>query len=179
MDALQPYVLPLKGLGNGNHEFQFVVDDDFFAAIADSPIQKAKVDLVVELDKRPNLLVFDFRFDGWVEEQCDRCLASIQLPVSGTNQLLVKYGEAEDSTEDEDVVYIPIETSAWSLAQFAYEYIVLGIPLIKVYDCESEQNPPCDDEMLDYLEQKEEAKEEENTNNPLRDALKNWKQKED
>ncbi len=175
MDALQPYVLPLKGLGNGNHDFQFVIDDDFFAAFPESPIQKAKVDLTVELDKRPNLLVFDFRLKGWIEEQCDRCLAPIQLPIEGMNQLLVKYGDPEDQTEDEDVVYIPFETSSWSLAQFAYEFIVLRIPMIKVYDCDDEQDPPCDLDMLDYLDQEEET-EEENTNNPLRDALKNWKQ---
>ena len=177
MDALQPYVLPLKGLGDGNHKFEFVVADDFFAAFPESPIQKADVQLAVELDKRPSLLVFNFHFTGWVEEQCDRCLAPIQLPVSGANQLLVKYGEPDEEAEDEDVVYIPMETSSWSLAQFAYEYILLGIPMIKTFDCEAEENPPCDEEMLDYLQQEDEV-EEENTNNPFRDALKNWKQGE-
>lgn len=177
MEALQPYILPLKGLGHGNHQFSFKLNADFFAAFPDSPIQKADVQLAVELDKRPNLLVFDFRFNGWVQEQCDRCLVSIQLPIEGDNQLLVKFGEPEDDAEDEDVVYIPVDTSSWSLAQFAYEYVVLAVPMIKVYDCQAESNPPCDQEMLDVLDQKREA--EEDTNNPFGEALKNWKQTED
>ena len=176
MDALQPYILPLKGLGNGNHHFTFTIDEDFLAAFPESPVQHAEVQMEVKLDKRPNLLVFDFSFKGWVKEQCDRCLVAIQLPISGEEQLLVKFGEPDEDGEDEDVVYIPIETSTWSLAQFAYEYVVLSIPMIKVYDCESEADPPCDEDMLSYLNR--EDKEEENTNNPLRDALKNWKKGE-
>lgn len=174
MDALQPYILPLKGLGAGNHTFTFEVDNDFFAAFPDSPVDKAEVQLELALDKRPNLLVLDFSFRGWVGEKCDRCLAQIQLPVEGENQLLVKFGEPEEENEDEDVVYIPVETSAWSVAQFAYEYILLGIPMIKM--CEEADDTYCDKEMLSYLENKESV--DENTHNPLRDALKNWNQDE-
>ena len=175
MDALQPYILPLKGLGAGNHTFTFVVDNDFFAAFPDSPVEKAAVQLELALDKRPNLLVLDFSFSGWVEEKCDRCLAQIQLPVEGENQLLVKFGEAEEDNDDEDVVYIPAETSVWSVAQFAYEYILLGVPMIKM--CEDRStSTDCDEEMLSYLENKN--SEDEQAHNPLRDALKNWKQGE-
>ncbi|MEL6658686.1 MAG: DUF177 domain-containing protein [Bacteroidota bacterium] len=171
MDTLQPYILPLKGLGTGSHQFTFAVDSDFFAAFPDSPVQQAEVQLTLDLDKRPNLLVLDFSYNGWVEEKCDRCLTQIQLSVEGANQLLVKFGEPEEENEDEDVVYIPAETAVWSVAQFAYEYILLGIPMIKA--CE-EVSDTCDQEMLSILEGNDNSEEE--RHNPLRDALKNWKQ---
>ena len=173
MDTLQPYILPLKGLGTGYHQITFAVDNEFFAAFPDSPVQQAQVELSLELDKRPNLLVLDFSYSGWVAEKCDRCLAQIQLPIEGANQLLVKFGEEEENNEDEDVVYIPVETAVWSVAQFAYEYILLGIPMIK--SCE-DANTTCEEELLSYLEGNESGGEE--SHNPLRDALKNWKQPE-
>lgn len=174
MDSLQPYILPLKGLGDGVHEFSYAIDSDFFGAFPDSPVENAEVAMRVTMDKRPRLLVFDFSFTGWIEATCDRCLVPIQLPVSGENRLLVKYGEVENTAEEEDVVYIPLETSNWSIAQYAYEYILLSMPLIKVYACEEEKNPPCDFETLDRLKGTANEEAEENESNPFRDALKDW-----
>ena len=64
----------------------------------------------------------------------------------------------------------------WSLAQYAYEYMVLSIPMIKVYACETEAEPPCDEAMLDYLDRAEPT--EDHTDHPLRDAFKGWKQED-
>ena len=44
------------------------------------------------------------------------------------------------------------------------------MPMIKVYDCQKDIPPPCDLEMLNYLEQQEP---ETNENNPFKEALKN------
>lgn len=179
MDSLQPYILPLKGLGDDVHEFSFAIDSDFFRSFPDAPVENAEIALRVTLDKRPRLMVLNFSFTGWVEATCDRCLVSIQLPVGDENQLLVKYGESESTSEEEDVVYIPVETSNWSIAQYAYEYVLLAMPLIKVYACEEESNPPCDFETLDRLEETESKEAEENESNPFRDALKDWNKDSD
>lgn len=178
MDARVPYTLPIKGLGDGMHQFRYEVDADFFATFVESPVQDTTVDLVVQLDKRPSLLVLEFDFSGTIGTDCDRCLAPIQLPVQGQHRLLVKYGEAEDAPDDEDVVYIPHETSQWNIAQFVYEYILLAQPLIKVYDCQVKQPYPCDLNTLERLTDNEEESEatESETDNPIWDALKDWKQ---
>lgn len=174
MDSLQPYILPLKGLGDGLHEFEFLIDGDFFRSFPDCPVEEGNVKLHVTMEKQPRLMVFDFSFTGWIKAICDRCLAPIDLPVNGQNQLLVKLGEAEDAVDEDDVVYIPIETSTWSLAQYAYEYVLLALPLIKAYACEEDENPPCDFETLDRLEDTENDEAEENRSNPFRDAFKDW-----
>ena len=173
-DSLQPYLLPLKGLGDGAHEFTYQVDGDFFRAFPDAPVEESDVAMRVALDKRPNLLVLDFSFTGWVSATCDRCLVPIQLPIDGENRLLVKYGEGDDNGE-EDVVYIAPETSKWSIAQYVYEYVLLALPLIKAYACEEEADPPCDFETLDRLrDDAETTHEDEDRANPFRDALKDW-----
>jgi uncharacterized metal-binding protein YceD (DUF177 family) len=176
MDARVPYTLPIKGLQDGTHTFDYEVDAAFFATFTDSPVQEAAITLAVRLDKRPSLLVLDFDFVGTIGTPCDRCLADIHLPVAGNNRLLVKYGEDSDEGDDEDVVYIARDTSQWNIAQFVYEYILLAVPLIKTYDCAADDPQPCDLETLERLEA-DAADEAPETpeDNPIWDALKDWK----
>ena len=62
------------------------------------------------------------------------------------------------------------------MAQFAYEYIVLAVPMVRVYDCELENPPVCDFEMLDFLKKQQEADDAgESSDNPAWKELKNWK----
>lgn len=169
-----PYILPLRGLSDGHHHFNYDVNDQFFQPFEGSPIQKAIIEMNVKLDKSPTLLVFDFIFSGTIQSTCDRCLTPIHLPVDGEYQLLVKYGE-EEVESDQDVIYIPQDTGEWNIAQFVYEYILLAMPLIKVYDCENDDNPPCDFDLLDRLDETIPIEEEQPKTNPFKDALKNWK----
>jgi len=173
MDPHLPYVLPLKGLKDHHHQFVFDVDGAFFQAFEDSPISDASVKMTVELDKKPSLLVLDFSFSGVTENTCDRCLVPIQLPVKGVNQLIVKYGEI-NKNEDEDVVYIPHEASSWSIAQYVYEYIILALPMIKVYDCENDDPLPCDLELLERLNTTNNNEDSSPSVNPFGEALKDW-----
>lgn len=173
MDPHIPYILPLKGLGEGLHQFSYHIEDAFFKAFEDNPIQSADIKMELSLDKKASLLVLDFSFAGSIQESCDRCLAPIQLPVAGENRLLVKYGEQEED-EEEDVAYIPYDTGKWNIAQFVYEYILIAVPLIKVYNCEDDDPLPCDEDMLDKLDATNSVSEDEPVSNPFKDALKDW-----
>jgi uncharacterized protein len=177
MNGLLPFSLPVKGLRNGVHTYKLEVDDDFFAEFPESPVSKGKIDLDLQLDKRPNLLVLQFNFSGTVRTECDRCLAEIDLPLADQQQLLVKFSESEGS-DDPEVIYLHPETSEFNVGPFAYEYIILSMPLIKTYDCQSAANPPCNKEMLGLLQQQAEipnTEEVEDSDNPLWEGLKKWK----
>lgn len=178
MDSLLPFLLPVKGLGDGPHEFRWTLDDQFFQAFEDSPLEQAQIELILELDKRPDLLVFEFSFAGYVVTECDRCLAPIQLPMTGQNRLVVKYSREDKESDDADVIYIHPETDKLNIAPFAYEYALLALPIIKVYDCEAEEEPPCDEEMLKYLDAQENGESDAPADNPFRDALKDWNKSE-
>ncbi len=174
MSVLKAYTIPLLGLKVGIHEYDFEVDSNFFAALEDSPIQEGNFKVKLYLDKRPDeMLVLIFSFQGKISTDCDRCLAEIQLPVEGEEQLVVKY--ADEPREEAEVIYLAKEAAELNVARFIYEYIVLSTPIIKVYDCQEEDPIPCDEEMLDKLDAINEAPEQaddESEGGSIWDALK-------
>ena len=101
MNTLAPYSIPIQGLKVGVHHFQFLIDRDFFALFEGSPIEEGTVKFEVDFDKRPDMLLIDFTFEGSVGAECDRCTAMIDLPLKDQRQLIVKYGKAEGEEEDE------------------------------------------------------------------------------
>ena len=154
MKALEEFSLPLKGLHNGVHHYEFEIGSDFFKNFEDSPIPGGNLTVGMELDKKPSMLVFDFDLRGRVDAICDRCLADIRLPISGEYRLIVKYAEEERVIGD--VVYIQRETTSFNVANYIHELACLSLPISKVYDCEDEDEPPCDEETLARLEADEE-----------------------
>jgi uncharacterized metal-binding protein YceD (DUF177 family) len=98
--------------------------------------------------------------------------------MTGENRLVVKYSREEKESEDADVIYIHPEVDKLNMAPFAYEYALLALPIIKVYDCEAEEEPPCDEEMLTYLDAQENGETDAPADNPFRDALKDWNKPE-
>lgn len=61
MDALIQFSIPVKGLGNGIHEYRFHIDKSFFDQFEHSPIQDGSFEVNFIFDKRPEM--FDLHFD--------------------------------------------------------------------------------------------------------------------
>ncbi len=173
MDGLIEYAIPVKGLSDGIHHFHFEIDAAFFGAFEASPVQEGALELDLRFDKRVDLYILEFSFAGTVRTSCDRCLADIDLPISGENRLIVKFSFEEEEDEAE-VIYINPEAQQLHVARYIYEFIILAIPMIKIYDCQAEEEPVCNQEMLNYLEEKEDTPEPEATNNPIWDELKKF-----
>lgn len=169
MKALEQFSIPVKGLGLGIHTYDFKLNNEFFAQFENSQITDGTVDIKTYFDKREDMYVFTFDWKGATTASCDRCLTKIQLPLKGAEQLIVKF--AAEMREEVDVIYIPMDTPYFNIARYVYEYVSLSLPLIKVYACEEEDTPPCDQEMLDRLYE-ETDQSEEKINNPIWDVLK-------
>ena len=142
MDTLVQYTIPVKGLRNGVHQFEFQIDHNFFQHFEQSPVKDGNIELKFSLDKRPDMYVLQFDFGGTVKTDCDRCLAQIDLPIQDCQQLLVKLS-TEEAGEDAEVVYLNPEVSQINVAKYIYEFICLSLPLIKVYDCENNEARVC------------------------------------
>lgn len=171
MDALITYSLPVKGLGVGIHGYDFRIDQLFFEHFESSPIREAEIDLHLDFDKRIDMYVLDFQFSGTVRTECDRCLAAIDLPLEDEQQLVVKFSH-EPGDEEADLVYISPDTEQFNVARYIYEYIVLSLPMIRVYDCEDDDPKPCDEEMLERLEAEENPDNANSDPNPIWDELR-------
>jgi len=170
MDSLNAYSIPLGGIKDGMHQFDYQIDSDFFKHFSETPISEGSFKVHVDFDKKPTVIDILIDFQGAMTTPCDRCLKSMQLPIIGQERLLVKY--SEDAKEEENVVYIPFETAEWNIAKYIYEFICLVIPLIKTHDLSNDET--CDEKMLSYLDQQDD-KESDEQENPIWDQLKNIK----
>lgn len=153
MSAQSPFILPLSGLGQGVYQYDLMVNDDFFASFPGAPVQHADVALRLTVDRQLRQVIFDFAFAGTVRTECDRCLASVDFPVADKARLIAKFStEAEHLQEEGELVYLHPDTSLFNVAPYAYELVILALPMIRTYDCRSGLPPyPCDEEMLDRI----------------------------
>ncbi len=178
MDALKPFSIPFQGLKFGIHQFEFQIDSSFFSRFEDSSIKNAALNVQLDLDKRTNMLVLDFKSSGTVEAECDRCLETIDLPVSGEYQLMVKFSEVERENTDE-VIYINPKNSHVELANYVYELAHLSLPIRKLKPECDEFPEDCEYNMLDFFEDEEELDEEDKNeaSNPIWGELSKFNKK--
>lgn len=154
MKAKYDTTIQFSGLKSGKYEFEYVLDGGFFKGFENEELQDGKVDFAVNLEKKERLLMIKFTWKGTVKSICDRCLGELEVPVEGEQTLCVKFSDT-DTSEDENVVYLPEDAYQIDLAQWMYEFVAVSMPMQRVHP-EGE----CDPEMLKYIS--EEADEQEN-----------------
>ncbi len=151
MDKLAAYAIPIRGLKNGEHSFVFKIEKDFFEAFENTEFENPVFDVKLRLDKHDSFFELFFDIVGTVGTMCDKCTASIDLPVASKEELMVKYTE-QNVVEDADIVFISPDVTIFNVAQYIFEFIVLAIPIYRVYDCQKEVVRPCDMAALKALE---------------------------
>ena len=178
MEGWKELVLSLPGLPDGVTEVKTTVTTEFFAQFEQSPITEASYDVQILFDKKPGLYILDVNAVGWHEANCDRCLERIQIPAEASYQYFFnkKNTAAEPDTEDEDVFILEEGTVELDLRPLVYESIILALPMINVYDCENDDQSPCDKKVLEILQEKE--KDNKKSTDPAWDVLKNLDFKE-
>jgi len=166
------YIIQFGGLAVGLHEFEFDVSGQFFKSIENSEIQEANLHVRALLTKQNNLLQMHFEISGTVQIECDRCVKSFDFPIEASEDLVIKHGNPDESTDE--ILVIPEGQDGFDVSQYLYEYVVLAMPARRV-PCEIDEDQySCDYEVLDKLkglaadEEHEEKKEE---NNPLWEQL--------
>ncbi|MBI5917098.1 MAG: DUF177 domain-containing protein [Bacteroidetes bacterium] len=168
MDALAHFTIPVSGLNNGLHEYDFSIDRTFFECFPESLVEDGSVAVHFSFDKSPDLYVMTFEIEGTVKAICDRCLEAFDLPIEDTQVLLVKFDEKE--LEDAEINYILKETPKMNVARYIYEFINLAVPLTKTHD---EAGEECDPGMLKFLtKEDEDAPKESPASGSIWDALR-------
>jgi uncharacterized protein len=173
MGVFSAFSLPIQGLKVGIHEYQYTLDASFFKLFEDSLIGESELVVSVALDKRYDMMILDFEMEGWIQSDCDRCSASIHLPISSEQTLFVKYSEEKEEEEDE-VIFIHREAPELNLAKYLYEFVVLSLPISSTYDCEKEDPRPCNMEVLALLNSSNEDKDD-SSGSSVWDVLKDLK----
>lgn len=173
MDLLKEFKIPYKGLKNGLHNYHFEIDSTFFANFETSKITKGLYQVDITLDRRDQMMVLDIHFEGEYEGDCDRCLATVNIPCTGRSELIVKIVD-EPIESDDDILFLQNKMTHLDLSLILYELIHVGMPIIALRDCNAEDYRYCDHTILDKLDQNDKRGEEEKEN-PLWEDLKKLK----
>ena len=170
-----PYIIPFVGLKDGEHRFDYVIEDAFFKDREYSEVKEARIVTQVILTKATHLLVFDIKMDGTINVPCDRCGDSFDFPVWGERKLIVSL--TSDKFEDgDDIVSLSLEASEIDISQNLYEYITLLLPTRRIHPAKEDGTSGCNENVLKILNKFSEKEEEQKTD-PRWDALKKIKQK--
>jgi len=126
------YKIDLKGMQAASVAYDYLLDSVFFADIDGPEVQKGRVQVHVTVRKTSHTYEFTFQTEGTVWVPCDRCLDEIEIPVSSTDTLIVKFG-SEYAEEGDNIIVIPEEDGDINIAWFMYEFIALSLPMKHVH----------------------------------------------
>ena len=168
MKDLKEFNIPFVGLKEGKHLFQYKIDNTFFELYDYNEFEKSSINVTLEFVKKSTLFELEFTASGSVNVPCDVTNEYFDLEITATLPLVVKFGQ-EYNDDDEEILILPHEVYQFSVAQFIYEMIVLGIPNKRVHP--KVLDGTMETEALEQLEIKEEKTVE--TTDPRWDKLKN------
>jgi len=168
MKDLKEFNIPFVGLKEGKHLFEYKIDNTFFELYNYSDFEKSSIDVTLEFVKKSTLFELEFTASGTVNVPCDVSNEYFDLEITATLPLVVKFGQ-EYNDENEEILILPHEVYQFSVAQFIYEMIVLGIPNKRVHP--KVLDGTMETEVVEQLETKEEKTVE--TTDPRWDKLKN------
>lgn len=150
------FELPLNGMAAGKTEFCWHADKKFFESYGNTEILDADLSVEVTVEKSGRYIGVDCDLDGSVTTICDRCLEPLQLPVSETVLLSVKFGEEPAGESDwmegdREIVYLDASDAVLDMAQIIYDYTCLALPMHRVHP-----DGECNPETVRYLGQQPE-----------------------
>ncbi len=129
---INEFDIQIATLSNKVHEYDFVLDNDFFALFDQNLVNGGQLQAHVILDKTDLLLQFEFKITGSVNVTCDRSLDEFDYPVEIDELLLVRYGAVETELDDNVLQILP-GTQSINIAQHLFDYVGLAIPMKKLH----------------------------------------------
>ncbi len=145
MKLLKTYDICFTGLKEGEHVYNYVVDDMFFTLFDYSEINAGEVEVKLLFKKKDQMLILNFELNGKVTLMCDRCTDEYEMPVEGSNRLIIRFGEEQYEQTDE-ILIISDREHTINVSDFIMEFIELLVPQRRVHP-EGE----CNSEMLESM----------------------------
>ncbi len=146
MPQSQTYIVNLKTLQEGDYQYNYLLDDAFFAEIGENEILGGNVRAVVDLAVREQGCKLHLQAQGEVKITCDRCLDEMSQEVEANETLLVKLAVADDEIDDE-AIYVDPKSGELDLAWLLYEMIEINLPIVH-----SHQAGECNPQMEELLQ---------------------------
>ncbi len=145
VDRLREYKIAFRGLREGRHPFEFMLDRVFFDCFEATAGTEGTVRAEVELIKSALLMEVKIKINGTVKTVCDRCLEDMDLNISGEMNLYIKQGSREEGNND-DFIVLAADEDILDLSTCLYETYMLNYPLRAVHP-----ERACDERMRRVL----------------------------
>jgi uncharacterized protein len=145
------YIIPFKGLAEGEHVFEFDLGKAFFDEHEIFDARNGLVDIKVSLIKRSQLLTLEIYMTGFMEIPCDRCLEYFPFPIELESNFIIKFSEVTEDNSDEIWVMHPNEHEI-NLGQYFYDCLAVEMPLQKFHPIGPDNLPGCNREMLNLID---------------------------
>jgi uncharacterized protein len=165
---LKQFIIPIVGLDDGSHQYNFDIEGLFFEHFGENEIRKCQIHLDLDLLKQEDMIVLQFRFKGHLELICDRCLDPFKMPLSFDESIVLKFGKEAGKKKGEEEI-IPHDLRELDLGQYIFDFINLKIPFRKVHPDDKNGKSECDPEVIRKIEELSIRKE----TDPRWDQLKN------
>jgi uncharacterized metal-binding protein YceD (DUF177 family) len=150
MKQLKEFTIPFVGLKQGEHHFDFKIDNTFFLHFEYDEFNKAEVSANVLLLKKSNSLEFHFNVDGIVNVYCDLSNEPYNQKILGDHHLVVNFGD-EFNDEDDALLIVPHGTYEVNIQQYLYELVVLSLPAKRIHP--GVEDGTLDSEILEKLKE--------------------------
>ncbi|MFP5040508.1 YceD family protein [Parasediminibacterium sp. JCM 36343] len=177
MSNRREFEIAFVGLRPGVHDFEYKIDNKFFAAYGEQDFIDCEAIVKLQLDKKNGFLQLKFDIDGNAAVVCDRCSNPLDKQLWEEFNIIVKMVDDPDTMnqqeEDPDIYYISRSESHLKIADWIYEFVSLSIPLQKMCSDEEIGGGQCNKEVLAKLKQMEE--EVNKLANPLWKGLEKFK----
>lgn len=162
------YTIPLQLLKESMFDAEWKVDKAFVEDQKMEGVYDADIVAKVHFVKQNDFHTLSLQINGTVSVACDRCLDIFPLPITMTQDYIVKVGDENDElSESDDVILIAPDEAELVLTAEIYEMIMLALPMKKVHANEKD----CNSDVISYMNQSKKNKEEKT--DPRWDSLKN------
>jgi|TARA_B100000745_G_scaffold291034_1_gene230441 uncharacterized metal-binding protein YceD (DUF177 family) len=132
MKKPKEFVIQFIGLKQGEHNFDYKIDNKFFNHFEYDEFNDANLDVKVVLNKKTTLLELHFLVSGTVNINCDLTNEPFNQAIENDFNLVVKFGN-EYNDENEEILIIPHSEYEIDISQYIYELIVLSVPHKRVH----------------------------------------------
>ncbi|MFN3916396.1 MAG: YceD family protein [Flavobacteriales bacterium] len=146
---LKYFEIPVTGLKQGIHSFDFEVKREFFTHFDFDEFEDAQITARLDVDKSSTMMVMTFTFGGFINVPCDLCGDVFNLQIDNEFRLIGKFSHQQGDDNDE-IIHIPYDESRLNIAQYLYEFILLATPAKRVHKT-NECNPEALAKLKEFI----------------------------